>query len=88
MTIGSFTASTSSSPNPDFLALTETRTALLAALKESGTEGVKEKVEELEREGGLELSMGMSNDFAEAVEQGSTNVRVGSRIVGERAKKA
>tara|TARA_B100000795_G_scaffold229201_1_gene186178 strand:- start:2326 stop:2988 length:663 start_codon:yes stop_codon:yes gene_type:complete len=34
-----------------------------------------------------ELSMGMSKDFLEASAQGSTFVRVGSRIFGERSKK-
>lgn len=32
----------------------------------------------------LELSMGMSGDFEEAIARGSTNVRVGSSIFGER----
>ena len=32
----------------------------------------------------LELSMGMSGDFEEAISRGSTNVRVGSSIFGER----
>lgn len=32
----------------------------------------------------LELSMGMSGDFEEAIARGSTNVRVGSTIFGER----
>lgn len=32
----------------------------------------------------LELSMGMSGDFEAAIAQGSTNVRVGSKIFGER----
>lgn len=35
----------------------------------------------------LELSMGMSGDFEEAIACGSTNVRVGSSIFGERQKK-
>lgn len=35
-------------------------------------------------EGTLELSMGMSNDFEQAIEMGSTNVRVGSTIFGAR----
>lgn len=35
-------------------------------------------------EAGLELSMGMSGDFEEAIARGSTNVRVGSSIFGER----
>lgn len=34
--------------------------------------------------GSLELSMGMSGDFEQAVEMGSTNVRVGSTIFGAR----
>lgn len=32
----------------------------------------------------LELSMGMSGDFATAITYGSTNVRVGSKIFGDR----
>lgn len=32
----------------------------------------------------LELSMGMSADFEQAVEMGSTNVRIGSTIFGAR----
>lgn len=35
-------------------------------------------------EAGLELSMGMSGDFEEAIARGSTNVRVGSSIFGAR----
>jgi uncharacterized pyridoxal phosphate-containing UPF0001 family protein len=35
----------------------------------------------------LELSMGMSGDYEIAVAMGSTNVRVGSKIFGERMKK-
>lgn len=34
-----------------------------------------------------ELSMGMSNDFREAILEGATFVRVGTRLFGERAKK-
>eukprot|EP00891_Asterochloris_glomerata_P003760 jgi/Astpho2/3760/fgenesh1_pm.00060_%23_21_t len=37
------------------------------------------------QEDAVELSMGMSNDFEEAVQYGSTNVRVGSTIFGARA---
>jgi len=33
-----------------------------------------------------ELSMGMSNDFEVAIEEGATMVRVGSAIFGERLK--
>jgi uncharacterized pyridoxal phosphate-containing UPF0001 family protein len=32
----------------------------------------------------LELSMGMSDDYAEAIDAGSTNVRVGSKLFGAR----
>jgi uncharacterized pyridoxal phosphate-containing UPF0001 family protein len=35
----------------------------------------------------IELSMGMSDDFAEAIDAGSTNVRVGSSIFGARQYK-
>lgn len=35
----------------------------------------------------LQLSMGMSNDFEEAIRQGSTSVRVGSSIFGARPPK-
>lgn len=35
---------------------------------------------------GAELSMGMSNDYEVAVEEGSTIVRVGSALLGERLK--
>jgi uncharacterized pyridoxal phosphate-containing UPF0001 family protein len=35
---------------------------------------------------GLELSMGMSGDYKEAIENGSTSVRVGSLIFGARTK--
>ena len=33
-----------------------------------------------------ELSMGMSNDYKMALEHGSTYIRVGSKIFGERPK--
>lgn len=36
----------------------------------------------------LELSMGMSNDFVEAIKQGSSSVRVGSSIFGARPPKS
>jgi PLP dependent protein len=35
----------------------------------------------------VELSMGMSDDFLVAIRQGSTNVRVGSKIFGQRPTK-
>ncbi|GAA6058517.1 hypothetical protein JCM10212_006956 [Sporobolomyces blumeae] len=79
MTIGSWDASTSDEPNPDFVKLVETRDTLLSKLREQVD--VKDQVEQL---GELELSMGMSNDFEEAIRMGSTNVRVGSDIFGAR----
>ena len=33
-----------------------------------------------------ELSMGMSNDYKLAIENGATFIRVGSKIFGERTK--
>jgi PLP dependent protein len=46
--------------------------------------------DDLERQFGRsfpELSMGMSHDFEVAIEEGATQVRIGSAIFGERAKK-
>lgn len=77
MTIGSWDAShDTSKPNPDFSSLTTTRDNLIRLLKENGQEI-----------GELELSMGMSADFAQAIKEGSSSVRVGTRIFGERPKK-
>ena len=36
--------------------------------------------------GSLELSMGMSNDYKVALDEGATMVRVGTKIFGERGK--
>lgn len=89
MTIGSFTASHSDLPNPDFTALIQTREKLLEVLTDlvdnggGAYAGMREGVEQMSREG-LELSMGMSEDFVKAIGAGSTNVRVGSRIFGAR----
>jgi hypothetical protein len=55
----------------------ETR-ASFAALRELGR-----RCEQL-AQGPLELSMGMSGDFAWAVEEGATMVRIGSLLVGRR----
>ncbi|XP_076384626.1 pyridoxal phosphate homeostasis protein isoform X2 [Megalopta genalis] len=74
MTIGMFGYDTAEGPNPDFLQLKECRYNLS---KELGIDLTK-----------IELSMGMSNDYEQAVELGSTNVRVGSAIFGERPKKS
>ena len=39
-----------------------------------------------ERNGLTRLSMGMSSDFESAIALGSTDVRIGSAIFGERSK--
>ena len=56
--------------NPDFLSLLECRRRIAEALEVAPQS--------------LELSMGMSGDFEEAVRMGSTEVRVGSSIFGAR----
>ena len=56
--------------NPDFIKLIECRRQITSSL-------------ELE-EKSIELSMGMSNDFLDAIRMGSTNIRVGSSIFGAR----
>ena len=43
---------------------------------------------ELKKDLGLkELSMGMSNDYIQAVKNGATYIRIGSKIFGERTNK-
>ncbi|PAA89065.1 hypothetical protein BOX15_Mlig025098g1, partial [Macrostomum lignano] len=72
MTIGSLEASHQAEDgNADFERLVLCRRELTATLKLGGEEH-------------LELSMGMSSDFELAIKMGSTNVRVGSTIFGER----
>jgi len=56
--------------NPDFLKLIQCRKEVADLLHVD--------------DDSLELSMGMSNDYAEAISMGSTNVRVGSSIFGAR----
>ncbi len=56
--------------NPDFILLNQLRKQVSTII------GVDENQ--------LELSMGMSNDFEQAIRAGSTNVRVGSAIFGAR----
>ncbi|KAK4939129.1 hypothetical protein LTR10_020523 [Elasticomyces elasticus] len=76
MTIGAIARSKATTPeteNEDFICLRETRDKLAEKL---GIE--KDK---------LELSMGMSEDFEGAIRQGSSEVRVGSTIFGERPAK-
>jgi uncharacterized pyridoxal phosphate-containing UPF0001 family protein len=51
--------------------------------------GLRELRDKIESESGLRLpvlSMGMSGDFAVAIEEGSTCVRVGTALFGERLK--
>ncbi|KAM0755774.1 hypothetical protein T439DRAFT_320485 [Meredithblackwellia eburnea MCA 4105] len=89
MTIGSFDSSTSSDPNPDFANLDVSRQTLLKMLvdaKGSASDKAKAAIEELEARG-LEMSCGMSEDFVQAIKQGSSSVRVGSRIFGARPKR-
>ena len=74
MTIGRYDGwGTDSGPNKDFVSLFETRNLVAQHLSVEAND--------------LELSMGMSGDFEEAIELGSTNVRVGSKIFGERPPK-
>ncbi|XP_077000604.1 pyridoxal phosphate homeostasis protein isoform X2 [Tamandua tetradactyla] len=70
MTIGSLGHDLHQGPNPDFQTLLSLRKELCKKLSIP-----TEKVE---------LSMGMSGDFQHAIEVGSTNVRIGSTIFGER----
>ncbi|KAG0263500.1 hypothetical protein DFQ27_001752 [Actinomortierella ambigua] len=72
MTIGSPNPDLDNGDNPDFKLLNECRKQVMDTLK-------------LDH---LELSMGMSDDFQQAIRQGSTNVRVGSTIFGSRPRKA
>lgn len=87
MTIGSFDNSTADGEkNPDFEVLVKAKGDLTSALKGKigELEGeAKERAQKVLDEG-LELSMGMSEDFEQAIKQGSGNVRVGSRIFGKR----
>lgn len=73
MTIGQFGYDLSSGPNPDFICLKKCREDVCKDLNLDWKT--------------LNLSMGMSDDFENAIEVGSTNVRVGSLIFGYRPKK-
>ncbi|KAK6041040.1 hypothetical protein COOONC_21455 [Cooperia oncophora] len=73
MTIGSFDNS-HVVPNPDFDHLYQVREAWAKRSSRSPDE--------------VELSMGMSDDFETAIAQGSTSVRVGSKIFGPRLYKS
>uniref|UniRef100_A0A1I7WMK9 Ala_racemase_N domain-containing protein n=1 Tax=Heterorhabditis bacteriophora TaxID=37862 RepID=A0A1I7WMK9_HETBA len=72
MTIGSFESS-HVVPNPDF--------DRLYNIRQEWAESIGETPEV------VELSMGMSEDYLSAIEQGSTSVRVGSKIFGPRIYK-
>lgn len=73
MTIGRTGHDYSIGPNPDFECLVQIRKEVCDELGLS-----MDKVE---------LSMGMSSDFEQAIYSGSTNVRVGSEIFGSRETK-
>lgn len=77
MTIGAIArskASTAEIENEDFIKLKEERNAVAKEL------GIAEEE--------LELSMGMSDDFEAAIVAGSSEVRVGSTLFGQRPAKA
>ena len=73
MTIGRAGHDYDTGPNPDFEQLARTRQTVCAQL------GLQERQ--------VELSMGMSADYPQAITAGSRNVRVGSIIFGAREPK-
>lgn len=73
MTIGRFGHDYSTGPNPDFIELMNCHREICVTFEKNPDE--------------LQVSMGMSDDFVQAIEMGSTIVRVGSSIFGARAKK-
>jgi pyridoxal phosphate enzyme (YggS family) len=52
----------------------------------SGLREIHEEARKLQGYTGTELSMGMTNDFELAVEEGSTMVRIGTALFGERPR--
>ncbi|XP_029161465.1 pyridoxal phosphate homeostasis protein isoform X2 [Nylanderia fulva] len=70
---GMFGYNIANGPNPDFVGLIKCREKMSDELKID----IKN----------IELSMGMSNDYEHAIELGSTNVRVGTAIFGNRPQK-
>lgn len=70
MTIGAFDHDLTTGANPDFQRLIECRKQICEQFNFTTED--------------MELSMGMSHDFEHAVEMGSTNVRIGSTIFGDR----
>ncbi|CZT40848.1 probable Putative unspecific racemase [Rhynchosporium secalis] len=87
MTIGAIArskATVEGKENEDFTTLREERDRLEKELVEQGLLSVGKGEG---GEGGLECSMGMSEDFEEAIRAGSGEVRVGSTIFGTRPKR-
>ncbi|XP_019865232.2 pyridoxal phosphate homeostasis protein-like [Aethina tumida] len=70
MTIGKYGYDPKDGPNPDFITLLKCRDNLCKTLSLDWKN--------------INLSMGMSSDYEQAIEMGSTNVRVGTSIFGER----
>ncbi|CAH8553286.1 unnamed protein product [Schistosoma rodhaini] len=70
MCIGQEGVDINSGPNPDFVKLVQCRELLASSLGKSPLD--------------FELSMGMSHDFEQAIRLGSTNVRIGTAIFGQR----
>uniref|UniRef100_A0A8R1DR30 Pyridoxal phosphate homeostasis protein n=1 Tax=Caenorhabditis japonica TaxID=281687 RepID=A0A8R1DR30_CAEJA len=73
MTIGSFDHSHTDGRNPDFDNLFRVREQWATMTGEPADS--------------VELSMGMSDDFLQAIQQGATSVRVGSKLFGARVYK-
>ncbi|GAB6023309.1 hypothetical protein CHUAL_008112 [Chamberlinius hualienensis] len=73
MTIGSFDWDLSKGPNPDF--------EMMLKCRENASKELGINISE------MDLSMGMSVDYENAIEMGSTNVRIGSTIFGNREYK-
>eukprot|EP00948_MAST-09A_sp_MAST-9A-sp1_P002651 g2651.t1 len=90
MTIGKFG---DPNPGPYFEMLRKCGEAIYEAAAaepaapSSAEESCSSFKENLPPKADFELSMGMSGDFQQAIEAGSTNVRVGSKIFGARPKK-
>ncbi|PVH80030.1 hypothetical protein DL98DRAFT_655039 [Cadophora sp. DSE1049] len=86
MTIGAIARSKAAGEgeeNEDFVCLKKERDRLEMELVKEGLLSVRREGEE----GGLECSMGMSEDFEEACRAGSGEVRVGSTLFGVRPKR-
>ena len=73
MTIGAYGYDVSNGPNPDFVKLLAIREQVCASLSMPKS--------------AVDLSMGMSSDYEHAIALGSTHVRVGTALFGERKGK-